>query len=58
MFFDWNKISEELTESMDQLSDTLTCEIKCNDFSYSGLCIDKEEVFNFMINQSICGVSN
>ncbi len=55
MFFDWDEIEDEISEAMEELSDTLTCEVKCGDFSFNGLCVDTEEIFNFMINQSVCG---
>ncbi len=51
------KIDSKDFESMEQLANTINCEIKCGDFYFNGMCADKKEIFDFMSNQSICGVS-
>jgi len=51
-FVDWEEVMEDFDEGMEDLMKGIYCEIDYKDFHFKGMCVDKEEIFNFLINQS------
>lgn len=52
VFSDFEGIAEDIALSSENLMNTIQCDIDYRDFHYSGLCTEKEEIFNFLYNIS------
>lgn len=49
-FTDWEQVANEFDEATTELVKSIHCEIEYKDFHYKGLCMDRDEVFDFALN--------
>jgi len=45
---DWDEVSTDFSQSTLDLLDGVHCEIDYKEFHYEGMCIDRDEVFDFV----------
>ena len=47
-FVDWEGVSGDFNEAMNDLSKSIDCKIDFKDLHYDGFCVNTEEVFDFL----------
>ena len=49
-FTDWEEVAKDFNEGVDDMVDSVKCEIEYKEFYFEGLCTDKELIFDFLNN--------
>ncbi len=51
-FTDWEKVSGDFVKATEDILEGIDCTIDYQDFHYEGMCLNQEEIFAFLNNQT------